>query len=491
MSQTLKRPILDSPGPGSYGGDTFLSPVASHRALTINSGMKSRPPVFDPFSSTSGNRDSNNMMELNGPESPGPGAYSPNERSIFRQSSKYSFASPSQGLNQSNSTIPDRFASTSTISPGPGRYVDAEFQGKGPKHNIAIRIPAKDPECTFFPSPAQYDVAPCDSMENTARGGVIPTSPRFDKNKGSVPGPGEYKEDDARMFVTQSSSKYSMGGGPGGQRMVLKAPVSPGPANYDVKVDFSSTQPSPPKTAPPRSRRFQSSANGVPGSSDYSPNSSHRMASPRYTISKAKLNGIIDEQKSSAIPGPADYENSGETISSKLARRNNPTFGSTQRFNSFETLPPGPCAYIPKDNFSSQKTTPSICKNKTMSPKTNGPTSQTSALYASRGVIARPETTPGPGAYIPTSIGYRRAPASTMPKSKRDPPQGLRTPGPTEYDTRPKNRGPKFSMPQGPKEADRKKKEDVWHSIYFPERTHMGASASLGSTLRSKLSLKR
>mmetsp|Transcript_40106 Transcript_40106/g.52792 ORF Transcript_40106/g.52792 Transcript_40106/m.52792 type:complete len:476 (-) Transcript_40106:347-1774(-) len=464
MSGRLVEPKYETPGPGSYGSDNFINKI-SPRAVGFDSGMKRRPAPYSPFAS------SGHLVKLvaDDEDAPGPGAYSPSMHSVTHTASKFSFASPSSTL-RNGSFSPERFPSSKTLPPGPGAYKKSGFEAKGPKQPFGLKTSPRQPETHMVPAPSDYNVLPTNRMQNSGKGFVVKSATRFDHDKSaSMPGPGSYELARSRDNVGASPSRYTMRSAPGG-RLIMKHPESPGPGAHEIK---SAIQPSPPKKGQ-TAKRFENPDDGKPGAGDYSPSVANRPQSPIYSMRPKTVPAKMESVRSE-FPGPGNYDQENFTISSQLSsKRMNSTFGSQDRFNKSATIPPGPGAYVPRNDFNSRK--PSPPKN-TMAPRTKGPSRQFASMYASKGISIRAADNPGPGAYTPADNQVSRRPLShkmgiSLKKKDKE-----TTPGPGAYDTRPKNTGPKYSMSLKLKKA---KKQEVWESIYFPNRTYMGASSKLG-----------
>jgi len=481
MGSKLAPSVEDFPGPGAYGGDNFIKPI-SPKAVPFHSGVKNRLSPHTPISP----KGHMLKIETDDLDHPGPGTHSPSHTHTFTSTAKFSFAANTtwrSGVSDANDSCSkrDRFASSQTLSPGPGTYKSSEFEPKGPKQPFGLRPPVREPEYHANPAPHHYDTVPTEHMAHTARGGALENSPRFNEPL-PIPGVGSYNVAESKDRVHTSPSKYTMRPAPGG-RLIMTHPDSPGPGTHEFQ---SCIKPSPPKVGP-TAKRFVNPDNGHPGVGDYTHPTVdvHKPKSPVFSMRPQTVPTYTKpETITHNFPGPGCYDQTDFTLSlnSKQSQRINSTLGSSSfgfqpRFKSSETLGKGPHGYEPKIDFSSVKPSP---PKQTMSPRTTRPDCQYIDMYASKGVVIRAPERPGPGTYDPsTSSTFKRTIAIKMGlklKPKQDP-----TPGPGAYDTRPKEHGPKYSMATKLKEP--KKPTPVWEAVYFPDITYMGAPSKLGHKL--------
>lgn len=273
----LTCPNTDSknstPGPGRYNSDKMRSKTPSYSFPTQTK--------FQSFDKSI----------------PGPGTYNPLESAYRPSGTSYSIGkTPKKGLN---------FSSSELSNPGPGRY-NVGDQTNLKFKTISTKIgksPRKLHDISKTPGVGQYDVSlkkktitNCATISKAKREIALSTTNSFNsKIYDETPGPGRYstinpKKSGGFTFSQTSKSK--------------KIAKSPGPADYETKIN--SIKPSSNGCKVPQSKRqhFNSGNQDIPGPGRYNTNCVNiKKSSYMATFNKASKNVIVKE----IIPGPGHY----------------------------------------------------------------------------------------------------------------------------------------------------------------------------------------
>ncbi|EGR29408.1 hypothetical protein IMG5_156010, partial [Ichthyophthirius multifiliis] len=297
--------VNNSPGPGSYQ----IKPKFTNEGEKYSFAGKPNENKFD--------------------IKPGPGAYQPNYSFSMKQLPQYSISkryissargrTPGPGQYQHQSTVLNRpsmiFPKSNRAEmwqnqqfPGPGSYKNMLNQTQGPKYGFGTSRRDKNNNC-FVPGPGNYNM---NSSFNTNKGFSM-VSRQNQTNQELVPGPGAYNP---LLIVKQSAPRYKIG-----------------TASRDGNIN-----------------------NNLPGPGSYQPKFYHRPNIPSYRLGADTRKPL---NMSEMTPGPGQYNIPGTNNGPKLTIKG---FNNDSLFNAQKQGIPGPGAYKPSENYSSQKLRPATAK---------------------------------------------------------------------------------------------------------------------------------